>query len=32
MLRGAAGADAFAVVAPGCDLAAGDQVEVLPLP
>jgi molybdopterin molybdotransferase len=32
MLRGAAGADAFAVVAPGCDLAAGDRVEVLPLP
>jgi molybdopterin molybdotransferase len=32
MLRGAAGADAFAVVAPGCDIAAGDAVDVLPLP
>jgi len=32
MLRGAAGADAFAVVPPGPDLAAGAEVELLPLP
>jgi hypothetical protein len=32
MLRGAAVADAFAVISPGADAAYGDEIEILALP